>query len=442
MAVRFTAESQTYSRTVTLGSQSAYSMTCWVKVAVDRNEFSSAWCLGNAAGGDVFSILQTTATGTNLEFITSAAFTAVPLVNMTVGTWYFVGISMNGATGTAVYRTAASGTFTTVPIASQGAIVQTTIQLGRSIYAGEWLNGSITGVKWWSATLTETELKDEAPYLAPVRTSNIRAYYKLLTPSTTDDSGNGMTLTGGTGAVSDTGPTGVTENPSGAAHSGGAGVSIAVTVAGAGSLGVSGGSAVSVVATVAGAGSPGLSGGAQTVITATSAGGGSPAVQAGTGANVTATSAGSGTPATSGGSGGSTAITAAGAGTPGLSAGSATSVAIVTAGAGDLGVAGGSATLVTIIAVGGGQVVIVDISVTIGLSRVFERVTAGPTRASTSIGVTRLSRTIATSRIRESVEIGVSTVRERGTVGPSRQAVVGASRTGASVEPSRVQRGE
>jgi hypothetical protein len=74
VAVRFSAEAQTYSRTVTLGSQSAYSVACWVRLAADRNTWQSAWCLGNAGAGDVFAILQTSNTGTNLEFITSASF--------------------------------------------------------------------------------------------------------------------------------------------------------------------------------------------------------------------------------------------------------------------------------------------------------------------------------------------------------------------------------
>lgn len=205
MAVRFSAEAQTYSRAVALGSQSAYSVACWVKLTTDRNTWQSAWCLGNAAGGDVFSILQTSNTGTNMEFITSASFTAVPIVNMTVGTWYFFGITMNGATGSAVYCTPTTG-FTTVAIGSQGAIVHQNLQIGRSIYNGEWINGCVTAFKYWGATLTVADLQQEALSYTPNRTESMRAWYPLISPETVDYSGNAATLSGGTSATKEDGP--------------------------------------------------------------------------------------------------------------------------------------------------------------------------------------------------------------------------------------------
>jgi hypothetical protein len=205
MAVRLSAEAQTYNRTVALGSQSAYSVACWIKLTTDRNTWQSVWCLGNAGSGDVFSILQTSNTGTNLEFITSASFTAVPLVNMVVGTWYYVGVSMSGATGTAVYRTPTTA-FSTMAITSQGAIDHQALQIGRSIYNGEWLDGCVTAFKWWGVALSAEELQSEAWSYMPNRTSNLRAWYPLLAPETVDYSGNAATLSGGSGATKEDGP--------------------------------------------------------------------------------------------------------------------------------------------------------------------------------------------------------------------------------------------
>ena len=206
MAVRFTAESQTYQATVNLGTQSNYSLTCWAKLYSDRDYWNSLWCLANPDLGHHFSILQTDTTGTQMVFITSQQYVEVPIVNMAVNVWYFIGVSMAGTTGTAVWRTESSETFITVSITNQGPIDHQIFQIGRSIYNGEWFDGAITGVKWWSASLSANELMAESAQLAPVRTDDIRAYYLLTSPSTTDDSGNGYNLTGGTGATEVAGP--------------------------------------------------------------------------------------------------------------------------------------------------------------------------------------------------------------------------------------------
>jgi hypothetical protein len=213
MAVHFAADNQAYTRTFSAGTRSAYSMTCWAKIDQDRNEFSTVWSFGSNSTADAFTLLGTEASGTQLTHISSSTFKATNIVNMVVGTWYYFGLSMNGATGTVVYRTDQQSTFNTVNITGSGAIAHNNFWLGTDPFGGEYLNGSITGVKYYSATLTATELQAEAPYLAPVRTTNLVANYQLVSPSTADDSGNGQTLSGGTGTTTVTGPSGVTVSP-------------------------------------------------------------------------------------------------------------------------------------------------------------------------------------------------------------------------------------
>lgn len=206
MAVRFTNETQTYEREVNLGVQSEYTLTCWVKLYSDRDYWNTMWCLANPDLGDHFSLLQTDTTGTQVVFITSTQYMEIPIVDMQIDTWYYIGISMSGETGVAVWRAENDENFYIVPITNQGPINHKLFQIGKSIYGGEWLDGAITGVKWWSAALTGTELIAEAAQLAPVRNEDIRAYYLLTVPSTADDSGNGFDLTGGTGATEVPGP--------------------------------------------------------------------------------------------------------------------------------------------------------------------------------------------------------------------------------------------
>jgi hypothetical protein len=61
----------------------------------------------------------------------------------------------------------------------------------------EWMDGAIADVKVWSTALSQAELEQEALHLAPVRTSNLYAWYPLQSLGTmlTDFSGNGHHLT-------------------------------------------------------------------------------------------------------------------------------------------------------------------------------------------------------------------------------------------------------
>ncbi|SDL73524.1 Concanavalin A-like lectin/glucanases superfamily protein [Nonomuraea maritima] len=179
-------------------------MTCWVKLSADRNNYSSAWCIDSSIGN--YNLLQTDNDGTTMGFFQSSV-TPLATRAMTVGVWYFIAISVNGSSGTMVSR-AANETAYSIATWSNGAgnTTHTNFRIGDSVYGGEWLNGSIAGLKWWSAALTQTQLEAEASQFLPVRTTNLRAYYRFSGPSTTDNSGNGLTLSGGSGASTDTDP--------------------------------------------------------------------------------------------------------------------------------------------------------------------------------------------------------------------------------------------
>jgi hypothetical protein len=46
VAVRFSADGQDYTRTLSLGSLSQLSVAMWIKITTDRNDFSTFWSLG------------------------------------------------------------------------------------------------------------------------------------------------------------------------------------------------------------------------------------------------------------------------------------------------------------------------------------------------------------------------------------------------------------
>jgi hypothetical protein len=205
VAVRFDASNEFYTRTVTIGTVSAFTVCCWVKISTDRNNFSTVWCLDNNSTLN-YQVLQTNTDGTTLMLFTDSGSQRT-VGALSVGTWYFVGVAVSGTGGTIKLRAEGAPSFTTINITGGDSSTNITrLRLGESVFGGEWLNGCLASVKVWTAALSASELEAEYPAVDPVRTSNLFAFYRFTGPSTTDDSGNGQTLSGGSGASQEPGP--------------------------------------------------------------------------------------------------------------------------------------------------------------------------------------------------------------------------------------------
>jgi concanavalin A-like lectin/glucanase superfamily protein len=204
VAVRFSADGQDYTRTLSLGSQAAYTIALWVKISIDRNDVSTVWCVDN--GSDQAGVLQTDSDGTSLLYFDHTE-NVHSVATLTAGVWHYVAISVNGANGTAVSRAATASTYT-VSTWNDGAtsLTMTNLRLGESVFGSQWLNGCVTGVRLWQATLTQAELENEAWTYLPRRTANLTAWYPQVRTETVDYSGNGRTLSGGSGAATEDGP--------------------------------------------------------------------------------------------------------------------------------------------------------------------------------------------------------------------------------------------
>lgn len=208
MAVRFDASTENYTRTWSLGALSQWSCAFWGKISVDRNTWSTFLSIDNTTTSD-YNVLQVDSDGTSLGYWVAGGFhtnTTSPIA-LTVGTWYFIACSVNGASGTLVAQALNAASPTVVTWSTGQAISNaTTLRLGDDM-ASEWLNGAMAGVKIWTgATLTQAELEQERWSYLPKRLANLKAWYPLLTPSTVDYSGNGQTLSGGTGTTTEDGP--------------------------------------------------------------------------------------------------------------------------------------------------------------------------------------------------------------------------------------------
>ncbi|MEO3856245.1 LamG-like jellyroll fold domain-containing protein [Acrocarpospora sp. B8E8] len=205
MAVRFNNLFENYERTTTFGSQGQFTIAGWVKISVDRNDFSTFFDVSGTPGERF--IVQTDSDGTTVYIF--APGSTVGASSLTVGTWYYLAATSNG-TSASLYIRAHNATSFTVNSGStsSSAYVLDHVILGDSGLGNEWLNGCLAAVKLWvGAALNEAELARESQTYLPSRTANLAAWYPFAGPGTTVDlSGNGQTLSGGSGTSLEDGP--------------------------------------------------------------------------------------------------------------------------------------------------------------------------------------------------------------------------------------------
>ena len=209
-AVRFDAVGDKYSRSAS-GLAGTFTWTCWVKPVVDRNTYTSFIAQDNAGANYYF--IGTLSDGTTISRDATSAAGVSSGVSMTLGTWYYVAcVNDTAGGGTDIFGwKPAGGSWATALLGSgvtaTGPSDSNTFYIGNSGFS-DWFNGSIAAVKIWTVALTEAELQAEAATYAPVKTSGLWANYKFNAgPQTTDDSGNGKTLTaGGTLTLDSSGP--------------------------------------------------------------------------------------------------------------------------------------------------------------------------------------------------------------------------------------------
>lgn len=208
MAVRFDTSGEEYTRSLALGSVTNWTVTCWVKLMVDRAATSVVWMIDDGSGGNYLRV--TAWNGSALAYQTAgSAWFGVAGQTLAVGEWTYIGLSSTANPGLAQVRvrTAGSSTFGgSTPAQSNVTFNAGTLRIAAGQAAGEWLNGSIACVKVWDQALTVDELELESWTYQPQRTSGLRTWYALIRPEGTDYGGLGQTLSGGTGTALDDGP--------------------------------------------------------------------------------------------------------------------------------------------------------------------------------------------------------------------------------------------
>jgi hypothetical protein len=199
-AVAFTGTSgQALKRSASGLNLTSTSITwcAWAKIAVDMNFYS--WVLSSDDASANYVQFGADATGTHY-YMSSNAGGGSSAYDFVIGKWVFIAAVID-KTGTAPYLYHAEAPATTLTqdgymfTLPAGFNDANTFYIGNGGFNNPW-NGSIAAVKVWNAVLTTTELQTEMTKYAPQRTANLWAAYKLdKGPQTTDDSGNGRTLT-------------------------------------------------------------------------------------------------------------------------------------------------------------------------------------------------------------------------------------------------------
>jgi hypothetical protein len=203
MAVRFDLTGENYTSTDSPPA-TTFSVICWAQISVNRDEFSALWSTDSGTGS--YCYLETASDGVTLKAYNSAG-NILTGPTMTVGAWYRIGFTVFGTTATLYWGTE-TGALSSVTDASWPALspAPTTLRIGASPFAVEWLNGRIAAFKHYSAVVLQPEMEREFSQYAPARLSNIIRFHPFVVAQTTDYSGANKTLSGGTGATTEDGP--------------------------------------------------------------------------------------------------------------------------------------------------------------------------------------------------------------------------------------------
>jgi hypothetical protein len=203
VAVRFSANGQDYSSTASPPA-TTFTVVCWARFASLPSNYQTVWSSDQPGGATYLELAMEPADSTIHVF--NQSISSLTGLVVSAGTWYKTAVVLSGGTGT-LYFAAAGQTLSTFSTGSFGAVTSPTLKIGNSGFNSDWLDGNVANFKHYSAVLTQTEIEAELNSWTAVRTANLVRHHKFQVAETTDYSGNGNTLSGGTGATTEADPT-------------------------------------------------------------------------------------------------------------------------------------------------------------------------------------------------------------------------------------------
>lgn len=202
MAVRFDTDGEGYVGTTGLPG-GTFTVTFWAYLAADRNYYSTFVSIDSASS---YTQIATALDGVTLTAFNSVAGSTTATSPLALNTWYAMAFVQDSAAGTGtLYWGTDPNTLSSVT-SSAGGHTPTHFRIGGFRNTGEWLNGRIAAVKVWNSVLTPAQIATELQSFDAVVTADLLRVHKLQMPETTDYSGHGYQLTGGSGATVEADP--------------------------------------------------------------------------------------------------------------------------------------------------------------------------------------------------------------------------------------------
>lgn len=209
MAVNVTTIAQAYLYTAAptgFPTGNTASMTCFGLLTAPTAGYANLMGFSDT-GGAAFWTLATSSAGTSMGLFDNSTYvpgatTQLGGVTVPVNTWWAYGVTTSGAN--VAYYCGPVGDALTVTTATDFTPPNpaTELEIGDFPDAGGYpWNGGIAGYKLWGAQLTAAEIGAELAQITPVRRANLLRYHPFQQADTADYSGNGYTLSGGTGAT-------------------------------------------------------------------------------------------------------------------------------------------------------------------------------------------------------------------------------------------------
>lgn len=190
MAIAFAGVNPNYLSTTTAPPSSTLSFSCFVMVNEQaighKNNVIAITDTVNDDGGQSHSLYIYEDTTTTCHFVYSnpngniiANFPngSMPLAD---GSWFFVAFAVNGTNTTVYWKYAGGPGFNTVSASGTDvAFTPAYIAIGTDATGQQEMNGSICGVRIWRGVLTAADFEMESQCIAPYRTADLWADWRM-----------------------------------------------------------------------------------------------------------------------------------------------------------------------------------------------------------------------------------------------------------------------